>query len=192
MCRVFSCVFGRGCCYDQRVLLAKLYQPLPCFILYSQAKFACYSRYLLTFYFALQSPIMKRTSFLGFSSRSSCKSSQNHSTSASLALLFEAQTWITVILNGLPWKRTEIFLLFLRLCPSTAFQTLLLTMMAAPSLPRDSCGISSLLSPAFSVLLTCSPFRPLLKFLLCSRFLPVQNPPHNLETSQYERFGCSR
>ena len=34
------------------------------------------------------------------------------------------------ILNGLPWKQTEIILLFLRLHPSTAFQTLLLIMMA--------------------------------------------------------------
>ena len=31
---------------------------------------------------------------------------------------------ITVILNGLPWKRTEIILSFLRLHPSTAFWTL--------------------------------------------------------------------
>ena len=31
-------------CYDQCILLAELYQPLPCFILYSKAKFACYSR----------------------------------------------------------------------------------------------------------------------------------------------------
>jgi len=29
-----------------------------------------------------------------------------------------------MILNGLPWKRTEIILLFLRLHPSTAFRTL--------------------------------------------------------------------
>ena len=29
-----------------------------------------------------------------------------------------------MILNGFPWKRTEIILLFLRLHPSTAFQTL--------------------------------------------------------------------
>ena len=33
-------------------------------------------------------------------------------------------TWITVILNGLPWKWTEIILSFLRLYVSTAFQTL--------------------------------------------------------------------
>ena len=36
---------------------------MPCFILYSKANFACYSRYFLTF--AFQSPIMKRTAFLG-------------------------------------------------------------------------------------------------------------------------------
>ena len=39
----------------------------------------------------------------------------------------------------LPWKRTEIILSFLRLHPSTAFWTLLLTMMATPFLLRDSC-----------------------------------------------------
>ena len=32
--------------------------------------------------------------------------------------------WITLILNGLSWKRTEIILLFLRWHPSTAFRTL--------------------------------------------------------------------
>ena len=35
-------------------------------------------------------------------------------------------------MNGLPWKRTEIILSFLRLHPSSAFQTLLLTMMPTP------------------------------------------------------------
>ena len=39
-----------------------------------------------------------------------------------------------MILNGLPWKRTEIILSFLRLHPSTVFQTILLTMMATPFL----------------------------------------------------------
>ena len=87
--------------------------------------------------FAFQSSVMKRTSFLGVGSRRSCRSSQNHSTSASSALLVEAQTWITVILNGLPWKET--ILLFLRLHPRAAFQTFLLTMIATPFLLRDSC-----------------------------------------------------
>ena len=79
--------------------------------------------------FAFQSPIMKRTSFLGAGSRRSCRSSQNRSMSASSVLLIGAQTWITVILNGLLWKRTEIILLFLRLHPSTAFRTVLLTII---------------------------------------------------------------
>ena len=44
-----------------------------------------------------------------------------------------------MILNGLPWKRIEIILSFLRLHPSIAFWTLLLTMMATQFLLRDSC-----------------------------------------------------
>ena len=59
--------------------------------------------------------------------------------SASSALVVETQTWITVMLNGLPWKQTEIILSFLRLHSSTAFQTLSLTMMATPFLLKDSC-----------------------------------------------------
>ena len=46
---------------------------------------------------------------------------------------------ITVILNGLPWKCTKIIVSALRLHLSTAFQTLLLTMMATPFFIRDSC-----------------------------------------------------
>ena len=42
-----------GVCYDQCILLAKLYQPLPWFILYSKAKFACSSRRSLTSYFCI-------------------------------------------------------------------------------------------------------------------------------------------
>ena len=38
-----------------------------------------------------------------------------------------------------PWKRKEIILLFLRLHPSTAFWTLLLTVSATPFILRDSC-----------------------------------------------------
>ena len=56
-----------------------------------------------------------------------------------LALVVGALTWITVKLSSLAWKRTEIILSLLRLHPSTAFWTLLLTMRATPFLPRDSC-----------------------------------------------------
>ena len=52
-----------GVCYDQCVLLAKLYYLLPCFILYSKAKFACYSRCILTFYFCIPVPCNKKDIF---------------------------------------------------------------------------------------------------------------------------------
>ena len=78
---------------------------------------------------------MKRTFFLFVCDSSrSCRSLNDWSISASLASVFGAYTWLIVMLNGLPWKQTEIILSFLRLYPSTAFQTLLLTMEAPPFL----------------------------------------------------------
>ena len=57
-----SLVFLEKCvCYNQCVLLTKFWSPLPCFILYSKAKLACYSRYLMTYYlYIFQSPMMKK------------------------------------------------------------------------------------------------------------------------------------
>ena len=49
------------------------------------------------------------------------------------------------ILNGLPWKWTEIILSFLRLHASIEFQTLSLTTVATPFLLRDSCPFAKLL-----------------------------------------------
>ena len=100
-----------------------------------------YSRCFLNSYFCIPVPVMKRTFFFFFSvsSRRSCRSSSNHSISASLAFFIGAQTWITLILNGLPWKQTEITLSFLRLHPSTAFWNLSLTFKATPFLLNDSC-----------------------------------------------------
>ena len=63
--------------------------------------------------------------------------------SASLASVVGSKTWITVILNGLPWKQREIILLFLRLYPSTTFWTILLIMRATPFLLKDSCHSST-------------------------------------------------
>ena len=42
-----------GVCYDHCILSAKCCYPLPCFILYSKAKLACYSKYLLTSYLCI-------------------------------------------------------------------------------------------------------------------------------------------
>ena len=76
MCRVFSCVVGRGC------LLWPVHSPgktlLAFALLHSvfQAKFACYSRYFLTSYFCIPVPYNekkknKKQTFLGVSSRRS-------------------------------------------------------------------------------------------------------------------------
>ena len=137
---MFSLVLlQEGVCYDQCVLLTKLCYPLPCYVLYSKTKFACYSRYLLTSYFCISVPYNEKGIFLGCS-RMSCRSSCS-------ALLVEAKTCITVILNVLPWKQTEIILSFLRLPPSTAFQTLI---------DCDSYSISSMgfLSTVVDVMVT--------------------------------------
>ena len=44
---------------------AKLYELLPCFILYSKAKFSCYSRYFLTPYFCILVPYNEKDVFFG-------------------------------------------------------------------------------------------------------------------------------
>ena len=85
--------------------------------------------------FAFQSSIMKRTSFLVLV----LEGLVGLHRTIELHLLQHYWLGHTLILNGLPWKRTEIILSFFRLHPSTAFWTLLLTMMATPFLLRDSC-----------------------------------------------------
>ena len=54
-----------GVCYDQWVLLVKVFLPLTCFILYSKTKFACYSRYFLTPYFCISVPYNEKDIFWG-------------------------------------------------------------------------------------------------------------------------------
>ena len=89
--------------------------------------------------FAFQSPVMKRTSFLGVHSKGLVGL---HGT---IQLQLLQRYWLGHRL-GSPWywmvclwKRTEIILSFLRLHPRPAFRTVLLTMMATPFLLRDSC-----------------------------------------------------
>ena len=122
MCRVFSCVVGRGCLlWPVHFLGNTLLSLCPASFRIPRPNLPVTPGVSWLPTFAFQSPIMKRTSFWGISSQRSCRSSQNLSTSAFSALLVWAQTWITVVLNGLPWKWTEIILSFLRLHPSTAF-----------------------------------------------------------------------
>ena len=74
MCRVFSCVVGRGCLLWLLHSLGKTLLAFSCFILYSKAKFACYSRYFLTSYFCIPVPYNEKHIFWGVSSRISCRS----------------------------------------------------------------------------------------------------------------------
>ena len=90
-----------------------------------KAKLTCYSpRYLLTSQFCIPISNDEKDIFFWCQCQKDCRSSQNHSTARSSSLVLGAQTWITVILNGLPQKQTEIILSFLRLHPNTIFQTL--------------------------------------------------------------------
>ena len=96
---------------------------LDCFILYSKAKLACYSRYFLTSYFCI--PILhdEKDIFFGVSSRKSRRSSLNHSNSVYSALLVGIE-WDYCDIEWFAWKWIEIILLSLRLHPCTTFQTL--------------------------------------------------------------------
>ena len=58
-------LLNESVCYDQYILLAKLCQPLTCFVLYSKAIFACYSRYPLTSYFCIPVPYNEKDIFFG-------------------------------------------------------------------------------------------------------------------------------
>ena len=128
-------------CYDQCVLLATLCWPLPCFILYSKAKFACYSRYLLTSFFCIPVPYYEDDIFVCVCvcvcvvSRRSCRSLYNCSISVFSAVVVGALTWVTVTMSGLPRKGTKVLQSFLMSHQVLHFGR----MMATPFLLRDSC-----------------------------------------------------
>ena len=56
MCRVISCVVGRGCLLWPMHSLDKTLGAFACFILYPKTKLACYSRYVLTSYVCIPVP----------------------------------------------------------------------------------------------------------------------------------------
>ena len=93
-----------GVCYDQCVLLAKLCEPLPCFILYSKAKFACYSRCFLTSSFCIPVPYNEKDNFFGVSSKRSCRRRQRHPTPV---LLSGGSHGRRSLVGCSPWGRKE-------------------------------------------------------------------------------------
>ena len=128
-----------GVCYDQCVLLAKLYQSLPCFILYPKAKFACYPRYFLTSYFCIPVPYNEKgISFWVLVLEGLIVFIEPFNFS-----FFSINAWgIDLDYCDIEWFVLEMnrdHSSFLRLHPSTAFQTPLLSMMATPFLLRASC-----------------------------------------------------
>ena len=130
-------LWEEGVCYDQCILLAKLYQPFPCFILSSKAKVACYSRGFLTSYFCIPVPFMKMTSFLVVSSKRSCGSSQNHFSFFSITghyidLNYHDVKWFALETNR---DHSVIFEIASKYCILESF----VTMVATPFLLRDSC-----------------------------------------------------
>ena len=76
MCIVSSCVVGRGCLVWPMCSLVKTLLAFALFILYSKAKVACYSSYLLTSYFCIPIPVTKRISLFSVSPGRSCRSSE--------------------------------------------------------------------------------------------------------------------
>ena len=129
MYRVFSCVVGRGCLLwpvhslgKTLLAFALLHSLLP------RASLPVTPGVSWLPTFAFQSPIMKRTSFWVLV----LKGLVGLHRTVQLQLLqcywlgyrhWLGHSWITVILNGLPWKQTEIILSFVRLHPSTAFRS---------------------------------------------------------------------
>ena len=142
LCRVISCIVGRGCLLWPVHPLGKtlLVFALLYFVFQGQS---CLLLCVTLDVLLLQSKHYDEKDifffFFAAISRRSCRSSQNHSTSSSSPLVVAEYTWIILMLNCFPWKQTLIIQLFLRLHTSTSFWILLLTMRAASLLPRDSC-----------------------------------------------------
>ena len=65
MCRVFSSVVGRVFAMTSTFSWQNSDRVSTCFVLYSMAKFVCYSRYLLTSYFCIPVPYNEKDIFGG-------------------------------------------------------------------------------------------------------------------------------
>ena len=113
MCRVFSCVIGRGCLLWTVHSLGKILLAFDLLHFVVQGHICLLLQVPLDFLLLHSSLLLWKGYLLGgVSSRRSCRYSWNHSSSASSALLVGARTWIAVILNGVPWKCIEIILVF--------------------------------------------------------------------------------
>ena len=131
-----------GVCYDQCILLAKLFT-LTCFILYSKAKFACYSTCFLTYYFCIPVPYNVKDIFFGVlvleglvGLHRTIQLQVFSITGWGIDLDCHDIEWFALQMNR---DHSVIFETYHILHPSTAFRTLLLTIIAIPFLLRVSC-----------------------------------------------------
>ena len=139
MCRVFSCVLGRGYFLWPVVSLGKIGKLWPASFCTVRPNLPVTPGVSWLPTFAFQSPIMKRTFF--FFLVLVLEGLVGLYRTVQLQLL--QHYWLGHSLDycDIEWfalERNRVILLFLRLHPSTAFQTLLLTLMATPFLLRDS------------------------------------------------------
>ena len=140
MCRVFSCVVESVCLLYPVPSLGKTLSTFALLHSVLQGQICLLLQVSISWFltFAVQCPIMKKTSILGVNSRRFVGLHRTIHFSF-FSITGQGIDLITVILNGLPWTCTKIIVSAWRLHLSTAFQTLLLTMMATPFFIRDSC-----------------------------------------------------
>ena len=136
MCRVFSCVVGRGCFLWPVSSLSKTLLAFALLHSVFQGQICLLLQVFLDFLLLHSSPLWWKGHLFGVLILEGLVGLHRI---VQFQLLQHYLSGITVLLNGLPWKLTEIILLFLRVYLNTAFQTLLLTMRATPFLLRDSC-----------------------------------------------------
>ena len=135
MCRVVSYVVWRGCAVTSALSWQNSVSLWPASFCTPRPNFPVTRGFSWLPTFAFQSPIIKRYPFwvlvleglVGLYRTAQLQLLQHY---------WSRHRRITVILNDLPWKWTEIILSLLRLHPSTAFQTLLLTMRATSFLNK--------------------------------------------------------
>ena len=138
ICRVFSCVVGRGCLLWPVHFLGKTLFVFALLHSVFQGQICLLLQVFLDFLFLHSSPlywkghlfrVLVLEGLVGLHRTIQLHLLQRYWLGHRLGLLW----YLMVCLEN------EIILSFLRLHPSTAFQTLLLTMMATPFLLRDSC-----------------------------------------------------
>ena len=134
MCRVFSCVVGRGCLLWPVHSLGKTLWAFALLHSIFQGQICLLLQVFLDFLLLHSSPLWWKGHLFGVLILEGLVGLHRTVQLQLLQHYWSGQTWITVILNGLPWKWTVIILSFLRLPPTTAFQTLLLTRRATPFL----------------------------------------------------------